>query len=74
MGLCSIASLTDWRKNLRGCSEIMQNAIDLNIALPEMCNRQLLELLLGRSATEAAQREAWKKSKDLKPNKYTLKF
>uniref|UniRef100_A0A182XEX0 Uncharacterized protein n=1 Tax=Anopheles quadriannulatus TaxID=34691 RepID=A0A182XEX0_ANOQN len=63
-----------WRKNLRGCSEIMQNAIDLNIALPEMCNRQLLELLLGRSATEAAQREAWKKSKDLKPNKYTLKF
>uniref|UniRef100_A0A182JZX3 Uncharacterized protein n=1 Tax=Anopheles christyi TaxID=43041 RepID=A0A182JZX3_9DIPT len=63
-----------WRKNLRGCSEIMQSAIDLNISLPEMCNRQLLELLLGRSPTEAVQRESWKTSKDLKPNKYTLKF
>uniref|UniRef100_A0A182P8Q8 Uncharacterized protein n=1 Tax=Anopheles epiroticus TaxID=199890 RepID=A0A182P8Q8_9DIPT len=63
-----------WRKNLRGCSEIMQNAIDLNISLPELCNRQLLELLLGRSTTEKAQRESWKKSKDLKANKYTLKF
>lgn len=60
-----------WRKNLRGCSEIMQNAIDLNISLPEMCNHQLLELLLGRSTTAET---ASKKSKNLKPNKYELKF
>uniref|UniRef100_A0A182ME09 Uncharacterized protein n=1 Tax=Anopheles culicifacies TaxID=139723 RepID=A0A182ME09_9DIPT len=63
-----------WRKNLRGCSEIMQNAIDLNIALPEMCNRHLLELLLGRSTAGMEQKEASKHSKNLKPNKYELKF
>uniref|UniRef100_A0A182QMR2 Uncharacterized protein n=1 Tax=Anopheles farauti TaxID=69004 RepID=A0A182QMR2_9DIPT len=65
-----------WRKNLRGCSEIMQNAIDLNISLPEMCNRQLLELLLGRSSTAetTAQRGSKKKLKNLNPNKYELKF
>uniref|UniRef100_A0A182RX14 Pentacotripeptide-repeat region of PRORP domain-containing protein n=1 Tax=Anopheles funestus TaxID=62324 RepID=A0A182RX14_ANOFN len=63
-----------WRKNLRGCSEIMQNAIDLNISLPEMCNRHLLELLLGRTTTGLEQREASKQSKNLKPNKYELKF
>ncbi|XP_052897017.1 uncharacterized protein LOC128303952 [Anopheles moucheti] len=63
-----------WRKNLRGCSEIIQNAIDLNISLPELCNRQLLELLLGRTTTGMEQREALKQSKNLKPNKYELKF
>ncbi|XP_053665624.1 uncharacterized protein LOC128714768 [Anopheles marshallii] len=63
-----------WRKNLRGCSEIMQNAIDLNISLPEMCNRHLLELLIGRTTTGLEQRDASKQSKNLKPNKYELKF
>ncbi|XP_050074803.1 uncharacterized protein LOC126562370 [Anopheles maculipalpis] len=63
-----------WRKNLRGCSEIMQNAIDLNISLPEMCNRHLLELLLGHASTATVHKDSTKQSKDLKPNKYQLKF
>uniref|UniRef100_A0A182WAH9 Uncharacterized protein n=1 Tax=Anopheles minimus TaxID=112268 RepID=A0A182WAH9_9DIPT len=63
-----------WRKNLRGCSEIMQNAIDLNISLPELCNRHLLELLLGRNTAGSELKEASKQSKNLKPNKYELKF
>uniref|UniRef100_A0A182YLC1 Uncharacterized protein n=1 Tax=Anopheles stephensi TaxID=30069 RepID=A0A182YLC1_ANOST len=62
-----------WRKNLRACSEIMQNAIDLNITLPEMCNRHLLELLLGHGSS-TLPKESSKQSKDLKPNKYQLKF
>ncbi|XP_053675726.1 uncharacterized protein LOC128725977 [Anopheles nili] len=64
-----------WRKNLRGCSEIMQNAIDLNISLPDMCNRQLLELLLGRTmgASDVVPLDS-KKEKELKPTKYVLKF
>ncbi|XP_058121380.1 uncharacterized protein LOC131282729 [Anopheles ziemanni] len=63
-----------WRKNLRGCSEIMQNAIDLNITLPEMYNRHLLELLLGRGSKDSFEDELPKKTKELKPNKYELKF
>uniref|UniRef100_A0AAG5D481 Uncharacterized protein n=1 Tax=Anopheles atroparvus TaxID=41427 RepID=A0AAG5D481_ANOAO len=63
-----------WRKNLRGCSEIMQNAIDLNITLPEMYNRHLLELLLGRDQTHPAQHDPPRKTKGLQPNKYELKF
>uniref|UniRef100_A0A1Q3FHV3 Uncharacterized protein n=1 Tax=Culex tarsalis TaxID=7177 RepID=A0A1Q3FHV3_CULTA len=38
-----------WRRDLRACSEIMQNSIDLDIPLPEIYNRKLLDLLLGRT-------------------------
>lgn len=39
-----------WRRDLRACSEIMQNSIDLDIPLPDIYNRKLLDLLLGRTA------------------------
>lgn len=38
-----------WRRDLRACSEIMQNSIDLDIPLPDIYNRKLLDLLLGRT-------------------------
>ncbi|XP_039431567.1 uncharacterized protein LOC120414445 [Culex pipiens pallens] len=38
-----------WRRDLRACSEIMQNSIDLDITLPDIYNRKLLDLLLGRT-------------------------
>uniref|UniRef100_A0A2M4ASI0 Uncharacterized protein n=1 Tax=Anopheles triannulatus TaxID=58253 RepID=A0A2M4ASI0_9DIPT len=63
-----------WRKNLRGCSEIMQNAVDLDIALPELYNRRLLELLLGRAALDPSVTGASKKSIVAKTRKYELKF
>ncbi|XP_052873569.1 uncharacterized protein LOC128278883 [Anopheles cruzii] len=63
-----------WRKNLRGCSEIMQNAVDLNIMLPELYNHRLLELLLGRSSVTSTSSSTPKKTAVLKPRKYELKF
>ncbi|XP_055537930.1 uncharacterized protein LOC129725773 [Wyeomyia smithii] len=36
-----------WRRDLRACSEIIQNSIDLNIPLPEVYNRKLLDLLFN---------------------------
>ncbi|XP_058066870.1 uncharacterized protein LOC131216404 [Anopheles bellator] len=63
-----------WRKNLRGCSEIMQNAVDLNIMLPELYNRRLLELLLGRPSVNSTLSSTPKKTVVLKPRKYELKF
>lgn len=38
-----------WRRDLRACSEIIQNSIDLDIPLPDIYNRKLLNLLLGRN-------------------------
>ncbi|XP_053689325.1 uncharacterized protein LOC128738313 [Sabethes cyaneus] len=36
-----------WRRDLRACSEIIQNSINLDIPLPEIYNRKLLNLLLS---------------------------
>ncbi|XP_050090117.1 uncharacterized protein LOC126574142 [Anopheles aquasalis] len=63
-----------WRKNLRGCSEIMQNAVDLDISLPELYNRRLLELLLGRASLDPSVTGASKKPIVPKTRKYELKF
>ncbi|XP_049544140.1 uncharacterized protein LOC125956380 [Anopheles darlingi] len=63
-----------WRKNLRGCSEIMQNAVDLDIVLPELYNRRLLELLLGRASLDPSVTGSSKKSIVPKTRKYELKF
>ncbi|XP_055614227.1 uncharacterized protein LOC129760593 [Uranotaenia lowii] len=41
-----------WRQDLRACSEIMQNSIDLNVPLPEIYNHRLLDLLLGRKTPQ----------------------
>lgn len=66
----------DWRRNLRACSEIIQNSIDLDIVLPEAYNRKLLDLLLGRAGMQTrppAEAEG-KRKQQLQPKKYELKF
>ncbi|XP_065081164.1 uncharacterized protein LOC135703769 [Ochlerotatus camptorhynchus] len=65
-----------WRRNLRACSEIIQNSIDLDLALPEAYNRKLLDLLLGRSGmqTRPSVETEGKRKQKLQAKKYELKF
>uniref|UniRef100_A0A0P6IVE1 Uncharacterized protein n=2 Tax=Aedes aegypti TaxID=7159 RepID=A0A0P6IVE1_AEDAE len=74
--LISLFEYEYWRRNLRACSEIMQNSIDLDIPLPEACNQKLLDLLLGRpgSLAKPAAESAAKRKQKLQAKKYELKF
>lgn len=58
----------DWRRDLRACSEIIRNSLDLDIPLSEPHNQKLLNLLLGGPAMYPN-----KKAKDV-PTKFELKF
>ncbi|XP_058829425.1 uncharacterized protein LOC131688862 [Topomyia yanbarensis] len=64
-----------WRRDLRACSEIMQNSIELDIPLPDQCNRKLLNLLLGDVCLKPRSHssDTTEKAK-LKANIYELKF
>ncbi|XP_062543624.1 uncharacterized protein LOC134211066 [Armigeres subalbatus] len=76
--LISLFEYQYWRRNLRACSEIMQNSLDLDIPLPESYNQKLLTLLLGRSSSSSAKPTttvvATKQKQQPKTNKYQLKF
>lgn len=38
---------SDWRRDLRACSEIMRNSLDNNLPLADIYQQKLLNLLLG---------------------------
>ncbi|KXJ78734.1 hypothetical protein RP20_CCG003578 [Aedes albopictus] len=74
--LISLFEYEYWRQNLRACSEIMQNSIDLDIPLPETYNQKLLDLLLGRSILQhkPTTDSVAKRKQKLQAKKYQLKF
>ncbi|XP_055621386.1 uncharacterized protein LOC129765275 [Toxorhynchites rutilus septentrionalis] len=67
-----------WRRDLRACSEIIQNSIDLDIPLPNLYNLKLLDMLLGKSSRKnsvlpSSSADSAQKHK-LEAKKYELKF
>lgn len=67
---CLYPCSLDWRRDLRACSEIIRNSLDLDIPLSEQYNQKLLNLLLG-SPTVLPN----KKQKDASvTTKFELKF
>ncbi|XP_058459896.1 uncharacterized protein LOC131435740 [Malaya genurostris] len=64
-----------YRRDLRACSEIIRNSIELDIPLPDVCNRKLLNLLLGPAYHKSPTQTSVPKQKDkLKVKNYELKF
>lgn len=61
-------SLSDWREDLRACTEILNSCLKLAIPLSDVQSQKLINLLLKKSTKVDA------KPKDIPSKKFEFKF